>query len=278
MTAGIRLERAKRTLDRDDSRVTVSGLSSTDTEWLPRFVIDYRFTDNIMTYASAAKGWRNGGLNPVAPTPDQLEYDKETAWTYELGLKSSFLDQRLIFNLAGFITEVSDFQDSIPQADFSTIFDNAEDVRIRGVDLEIKALPLPGLLLEAGFGLADAEYRDYDSSQGFDFSGNTLANVPEWEVNAIAQYTFPIGFYVRGEFFAIGETFFEAANENRQEQYELYNARIGFQRDNYDFYIFGENLSDEQYFLAAGPGVGSPLVFGPVGPSRSIGGGISLRF
>ena len=101
--------------------------------------------------------------------------------------------------------------------------------------------------------------------------------MPQWQLNTITQYTLPIGFYLRGEFFAAGETYFDAANTVRQDPYQVYNSRIGFQRDNYDFYIFGENLSNEQYFLDAFD-IGGEIFAGPVGKGRLIGGGISLRF
>ena len=277
LTAGLRVERVKRTLERDDDVVVVDGDSIVENEVLPRFVIDYRLTDSVMAYASLAKGWRNGGLNPTSSTPINLRYDREIAWNYELGLKSKFFQDRLLFNISLFQTNIDDYQETVTENLILSFLGNAEEVRIRGLEVEMEALPFQGLYLLASFGLADAEYEDYQFSETINLAGNTVADVPEWEFTAVAQYTLPIGFYVRGDFFAVGETFFDPQNTVQQDSYEVYNARVGFQRGNYDFYVFGENLADNQYFVD-GFDAGGGLAIGPVGTSRRIGGGISLRF
>ena len=194
-----------------------------------------------------------------------------------MGLKSEFWNKRVLFNAAAFLTNVNDFQDTIQENAFIGYLGNAEEVRIRGVEIEAQALPFEGMYLLASFGLADAEYEKYQFSPTENFDGNHVADAPEWEFTAIAQYTFPIGFYVRGEFFAVGETWFDPANTVRQEPYQVYNSRVGFQRENYEFYIFSQNLADTQYFVD-GYDYGGGLFFGPVGQGRTIGGGISLRF
>ena len=276
LTAGLRYETVRRELDRSDDVAADFSDSKTTSAWLPRFILDYRFTDNFMSYASVARGWRNGGLNQFAADPNFTEYDKETAWTYEMGFKSNFLENRLLLNVAGFYTDVKDYQDTNVLGALA-FFSNAERVSIKGVEVELQALPIQGLLLDLSFGLADGEYEEYQFSETQNFDGNTLADVPEWEFTGIAQYSFPFGLYVRGEFFAVGETFFTADNTTRQGAYELYNTRIGFQRDNYDFYVFGENLADKQYFTDSFT-FQDGLNFGPVGRGRTIGGGVSLRF
>lgn len=46
-------------------------------EWLPKFVLDYRWTPDLMTYVSAAKGYRSGGFNFFAIDPKDVSYGPE---------------------------------------------------------------------------------------------------------------------------------------------------------------------------------------------------------
>ncbi len=74
----------------------------------PRFTVDYQATNDIMLYASVAKGVRSGGFNtanPVSPTgilADEVSYDQEYNWTYEAGFKSRLFDRRLLLNASVF--------------------------------------------------------------------------------------------------------------------------------------------------------------------------------
>ncbi|MBE9570819.1 MAG: TonB-dependent receptor, partial [Proteobacteria bacterium] len=64
----------------------------------PKIALEYRFTPAIMTYVSTSKGYRSGGFNFAATDPQYYNYDEEELWSYEIGVKSAFLDNRLIIN------------------------------------------------------------------------------------------------------------------------------------------------------------------------------------
>lgn len=82
----------------------------------PRFTIDYQVTNDIMLYASAAKGVRSGGFNtanPVSATgilADEVSYNQEFNWTYEAGFKSRLFDRRLLLNASFFHVDWTDAQ------------------------------------------------------------------------------------------------------------------------------------------------------------------------
>ncbi len=82
----------------------------------PRITVDYRPTENIMLYASAARGVRAGGFNTVNPVSatgilaDEVAYSEEKNWTYEAGIKSQWLDNSLTFNAAYFKVDWTDAQ------------------------------------------------------------------------------------------------------------------------------------------------------------------------
>jgi len=72
LTAGLRFETNTTHLDRE--RRFAEQESSA---FLPRFTVEYRFNPNVVTYASATRGYRPGGLNPDTDFPGALEFDEE---------------------------------------------------------------------------------------------------------------------------------------------------------------------------------------------------------
>ncbi|MDR1660339.1 MAG: TonB-dependent receptor, partial [Desulfovibrio sp.] len=107
LTVGLRHEWTEREFE-DDLYFRGQKVKENDSQFLPRFGVDYRITPENMVYASVAMGWRPGGVsNKVAVmspdvTKDDLRYDKETSWTWELGTKNEFFDKRLLLNAAVF--------------------------------------------------------------------------------------------------------------------------------------------------------------------------------
>ncbi len=89
----------------------------------------------------------------------------ETTDTWEIGLKSTWLDNRLIVNVTGFYNTYRDIQLAITQADArglaSTGIKNAAKAKIFGAELEVTALPMDGLTLTMGLGHTNAEYDNF---------------------------------------------------------------------------------------------------------------------
>ena len=78
--------------------------------WLPKFSVDYRLTPHLMPYASVARGYTSGGFNTLSSVVAGASYDPEYSWSYEGGIKSAWLDKRLIFNLTAFYIDWQDQQ------------------------------------------------------------------------------------------------------------------------------------------------------------------------
>ncbi len=80
--------------------------------WAPRAIFEYTpgfaFGDALL-YASAAHGIKTGGFNN-AVHPDQLAYDEETNWTFEIGGKFNLADNRVQLNLAAYMIDWTDMQ------------------------------------------------------------------------------------------------------------------------------------------------------------------------
>lgn len=122
-------------------------------QWTPRAALSFAATDSLNLYASASRGYRAGGWNAGALRRDAfLTSDAETAWSYEAGVKSLWLDGRLRLNLTGFLLNASGLQAPMALEDAMTgaitaVTGNAADYRNRGVELGVAAMPLDGLTL-----------------------------------------------------------------------------------------------------------------------------------
>ncbi|MEO0767970.1 MAG: TonB-dependent receptor [Cyanobacteria bacterium J06649_4] len=282
ITAGLRYEASTNRLDRRrnfevagsstlvPTGRTIEGASRSDGELLPRLAVDYQLTPNVFAYASAARGYRPGGLNPTAENDAILDYEEETSWNYEIGLKSTWLDERLSANLALFTNQINDYQ--VLQRSFDGVsadITNA-NAQINGVELELRAIPVEGLALTASVGYTDARFDGYiNPFTDENLDGNRLPYAPDYSYSLAAQYRSSGGIFSRLELQGSGSSFFDDANQFRQGTFALVNGQLGYEWGNTGVYAFANNLFDTRYlttaFSAAGQDLasfGEPRTFG----------------
>jgi iron complex outermembrane receptor protein len=178
-----------------------------------KFGADYQLLDNLMTYAYYARGFKSGGFNGrVTVSTDIGPYNPETVDSFEIGLKSDWLDKRVQINLAAFLNKWSDMQVNQvlyrgnPPVGSSTIL-NAGRATTEGVELESQFVPFRGLRLGASAGYLHAVYDQFLSGSGpacppepqaqppgcsTNYSGRPLSYAPQWTVGLSADYTWDI--------------------------------------------------------------------------------------
>ncbi len=183
----------------------VGSSVSCDDDWdefSPRIGIDYDFSDDIMAYASISAGFRSGVYNgrPLA-TAEISVADPETLWSYEIGLKSQFWNNRLQINGALFYNDYEDQQFLVnrPSATgaggLALLVDNAADSTMWGGEIEFTVLPAQGFTISGGLAYIDPEYDEFESLNNAtgeleDLSHREFANVPDWTANLMAQYQY----------------------------------------------------------------------------------------
>jgi len=260
LTAGLRYESSKESLDRDnlfqlptgeiilDPTTRLRNAQANDDVVLPRFAIAYRFTPNVSVYGSVSQGYKPPTQNYLATTDRLLAVSAENSWTYEVGLKSTWFDNRLTANFAAFWNNVDNYQVVLTGASgFFQDIANAK-VSVRGVEFELNAKPIKGLEIIAGVGTANAKYERYiNPFTGDNFSGKRLIFSPDYTFNLALQYRAPGGFFSRLEVQGFGTVFFNDANTVQQPPVTLVNARIGYEWKNYGIYFYVNNLFDKDY-------------------------------
>lgn len=157
---------------------------------------EYKFSKDVMLYASYATAFKGGGwttrltvpnFNPVtfAPLPAPT-FGPEKAKTAEIGLKSQFLDRRVRLNIAAFETQYDNIQLTF-QNSTSPVTANGGNGRIRGVEAELNTQFTPEWSLDASAGYLDAEYQRVQT--GVPLNGNEqFVNTPKWTLQAGTSY------------------------------------------------------------------------------------------
>lgn len=143
----------------------------------PRLTLDYQIDADRMAYFTYARGAKPGGLNGSLGVPiGAPTYDQETSDNFEIGLKSGWLDGRLIANAALFFIDAKDVQltTALPSQDggsIRSVATNQGAVETVGLELELRALVGDNLTLIGSYALADTEFTE--GCDDFEYTLNT---------------------------------------------------------------------------------------------------------
>ena len=135
--------------------------------WDPKVALQYAWTPSIMTYIQYATGYKGGGINPHPVFVSQVApFQAEHLTSYEAGAKTQWADNRLRVNGAVFDSEYRNLQITVVGAAGADIVLNAGHVRITGVEGEMDAEPVSGLLFNASFGYLHYKTLDLGNAIG----------------------------------------------------------------------------------------------------------------
>lgn len=230
------------------------------------FSTAYHFTPDVLMYATAATGFKGGGYNggfgntPLAKRP----FDSEDVTSYELGVKSD-LGNRVRLNATAFLSDYQDFQ-SASFVGLQFLVNNAEKVRVQGLEADLTAKLSEGLTLDLSGTYADATYERYTQGSCYtgrtpddpitgacDLSGQTLPFAPKLTATAGLQWqhSFHAGnLFSRLDGSWVGEQNVTSEldpNHGKQDAYGLMNFRLGWSRDTWEVFGWVRNLTDETY-------------------------------
>ena len=161
--------------------------------WTPEFRIEYRPANQLLLYGSAIRGFKSGGFNLMNTAE---VFQPEQLWSFEVGVKSSWLDNRLRANVAAFYYDYRDLQ--VNQfSGVTNLVTNAANSRISGLELDLTALPVNRLYVYGSVALLNARYRSYlthdanDPQVIIDLSGNTMPHAPRATILTGAELRLP---------------------------------------------------------------------------------------
>jgi iron complex outermembrane receptor protein len=254
--------------------------------WLKKVNVSYKFTPDILAYASAAQGFRPGGANNIPVLPQGLvAYAADKLWNYEAGVKTSWLNGGLVVNLAAYQVDWDNIQTSARTADnLFNFITNAGAAKIKGGEIEIIARPMQGLTLSAAGGISDAKLTEDQLNASVlvtattGRAGDRLPNVPKYSGSLNASYKWPIikdySGLVRADYaYTSGmQTTFRRTDPSYMTygSYGTINLRAGVENDRRGLYFFAQNLTDVAGITGASRTASSPPLVYSISP-RTIG-------
>lgn len=242
---------------RSDAAGRSNVLVDTFDRWNPRLSLSYKPTDNTTIYASAASGFRSGQLQPITSIllaeQNGIELPKsvspDSIMTYELGAKSSRMDDKLVVEGALFYSDWKDVAVRVPVAPSINGLMNSEGTRTRGAEFNVYYTPSAALSLQMGGSVVDAEYVAPVPTTPI-IRGTPVYNVPKVNLNASASYSWPVGNSMTGiarvaaRHDSARKTGLGAGTPG--DAITLLNARIGLESlQGWSAFLYGDNLADE---------------------------------
>ena len=175
-----------------ESSITVPGDDETFDYFAPRLSLDWAWSDNNMVYAYVAKGVKSGGFNNATAETD-LVYDEEENWTFEVGAKNVFFDNRLTLNGALFYVDWSDIQGSLSPAvqsqNSNVVIGNIGDATNLGFEVEGTWRFNSEWSIDLAYTWIAPEYDDaeYDAAQRYYYYNCPLDDIPAADPNDPSQ-------------------------------------------------------------------------------------------
>lgn len=276
LTGAARIDYENKELDwrnADNSGFVQVGSVKKEKSWLsvsPSASVAWLFDDNKRIYASVAKGFKAGDFNYVMTEISlvQQTVDPEETLTYELGYKGRHFDNRLELNAALFHVTWDDMQVDVPTSSPYGNYEklNAGKAHSTGFEVSARAILLEGweAFVSGGY-MFEYEFDEFKRSSTENFKGNKLPYTNNYNVSLGTTYRHGSGFFVGADASLQGKKYLAEDNSDKQGEYLLVNAKVGYEGENWDVYIYGRNLLDERYAVSAFNGArmaGAPLTVG----------------
>lgn len=260
----------------------------------PRVLASYEITDRITVNAQAAKGFRLGGVNdplnvPLCQGTDIAtfggfqNYDDETLWNYEAGVKSQF--RGVTFNAAAFYTDISDLQTTLDAGSCSSrIVFNVPKAHTVGLEAELSARVAEGFDIGVSGSILEAEFDSTVTSGtaviGGIREGNRLPSVPRFQISGNATYSRRLNptteAFINASVQHVGNRYTQASDQEdnprdfvsglpfggatgtgvttidlKLPSYEIVNLSVGVELDSgLDFIAYVNNVLDENALLS----------------------------
>jgi iron complex outermembrane receptor protein len=245
--------------------------------------LDVRITPDVMLYGLTSTGFKSGGFQdtPSTAASARIPFNPESATNYEVGVKATLFDRKLVFNPAMFWIDYDDLQ--VRQTiGLDTFTSNAGSARIKGAELTMSAGPFGGFNLGATYAFTDARFRQL-VDRGVDYAGNRLTRSPRNKVTVSPSYRFdlPSGMTVTAAAdYQYESRIFDDFNNSPvtvRDPKNLFDARLilAGRGRKWDLSIWAKNLTNETYIVHQFLLLGGR--FATYGPLRTVGATVTIR-
>lgn len=242
----------------------------------PKLSAVYRITDDHMVFATASRGFRSGGFN-TPRTNFQTTFDKETLWSYEIGHKGRYFDNRVSLDLAAFYMDILNKQNfTFDAVQAAQITYNIPRSEIFGLEAAVGWDATEELTLGFAGGWMDSEITGFRGASLFPVNqiaaigpasgltlpvtdsfvnGNQLPNFSHWSVAVNGDYSRPVtiadhswDFVMHIDYTVRGENYWNVFNIDKEKDIHLVNSSISIEDGQWGLTFWAENIGDVDYW------------------------------
>lgn len=264
-----------------DANGMIPDQEATFSEIQPRVSLAWSPIENLNAFVSWGVGFKSGGFNNSgsAATIESIfndvlnaglnindTFDKETSSAFEIGVKGSFLDNRIRYELAGYYTKIDDmqfFEFFAGPFGILRVVSNIDEVEIIGVEGSINATLSEGINIFGGFNINDSEIKANNARPGT--VGGESPYTADYTINAGIDIVQPVSdsldLTMRLDYRRVGPTWFHTAQtgtrpslfgpadytNSERDPFDVINLRGGIQSENWSVIAFVENLANSEY-------------------------------
>ncbi len=260
-------------------------LNATYNNVTPRFTADYKVTPDELVYASAARGVKDGGFNGYEAStttllPSQRSFGEEDNWTYELGWKATYPEQKLVVDADFFYVNWQNRVESVVPSNFNAplvnsqsagvvpaIYENVGNATSYGIELSTKWRPTSNWDVAEALSLQNPRFSGSSIAPSFNavctpalckfnskglvsVTGNELPLVSEvtndLEVDYLGRiddWTYRVGF---NEIYR-GMQYVDDINLTKIAAFWLTDAHATFGKDQFKVTLWTKNLFNREY-------------------------------
>ncbi len=259
-------------------------LQSTYKSFSPRVTLDYKYAPNSTAYALWSRGYRPGGFNTTlvgqpASTLAQLSaagagttYEQEKLDNFEIGLKSTWMGNRLQTRIDGYlekwrngqITQTLNANTPTGGVFVASLITNIGAVDLRGIEAEANAAITDHFSVKATFNWQDSKIKQYVSvitlriNNSTQVNGNKFPKAPLVTWTLTPTYTDHLAgdwdWFARADWKHRGKYYTDVSNVAWLDANDLFDLHIGVKNKNLMLEIYGSNLTNDMHFLTAAQG------------------------
>jgi iron complex outermembrane receptor protein len=246
-------------------------------------IASYKLTPTMFLYASYSRGDKGAGINTLnLPSGVSAIVKPERVDAYEIGTKTSFLDNHIIVNADAFWSEDHNYQGvNIAPLNpnlYATYIANVPQVRTRGFELDTHAILAPGLIANFSGAYTDAINTKFPNApcpievagpndERCNLTGSAVAGISRWTMSAGADYAHPIGNVGGTDLVGYGgadyslRSAYNVSPTNSAYSiipgYGILDLRLGIRTadSRYDLSLYANNALNTFYLVGAGAAV-----------------------
>ena len=216
--------------------------------------VSFNPTDDVMLYATYSEGFKSGAFQSQTNLPATAaeSVEPEIVENVELGMKSSWWDNRIQFNVSYYDMDYEDLQVFGLSNTFLLILGNAQ-AESKGFDVEFNILATDNLMISTTYNHSDATYTDFIDAGGNDVAGNDLVFAPNGAFSIDANYDVDLANGAALQFnvaYNWKDAYFTATSnleKTKQESLGMLGASASWTSSDGSWIatLWGKNLSDE---------------------------------